>query len=68
MREALIHAFNFEFINQTLNGGTEPHESAEAAALAWVKPDNLPGYLHSPAWRRFFALAAEHLDDGYFIY
>jgi len=24
VREALIHAFNFEFINQTLNGGTEP--------------------------------------------
>ena len=24
VREALIHAFNFEFINQTLNGGAEP--------------------------------------------
>ncbi|MCL4187254.1 MAG: extracellular solute-binding protein [Rhodobacteraceae bacterium] len=24
VREALIHAFNFEFINQTLNGGGEP--------------------------------------------
>ena len=24
VREAMIHAFNFEFINQTLNGGTQP--------------------------------------------
>jgi peptide/nickel transport system substrate-binding protein len=24
VREAMIQAFNFEFINQTLNGGTEP--------------------------------------------
>jgi peptide/nickel transport system substrate-binding protein len=24
VRDALIHAFNFEFINQALNGGTEP--------------------------------------------
>lgn len=24
VRDALIHAFNFEFINQTLNGGVEP--------------------------------------------
>lgn len=24
VRDALIHAFNFEFINDTLNGGTEP--------------------------------------------
>jgi peptide/nickel transport system substrate-binding protein len=24
VRDALIHAFNFEFVNQTLNGGTQP--------------------------------------------
>jgi peptide/nickel transport system substrate-binding protein len=24
VREAMIQAFNFEFVNQTLNGGTEP--------------------------------------------
>jgi len=28
VREALIHAFSFEFVNQTLNGGTEPRISS----------------------------------------
>lgn len=28
VRDALIHAFNFEFVNQTLNGGTPPRISS----------------------------------------
>jgi peptide/nickel transport system substrate-binding protein len=28
VREAMIHAFNFEFINQVLNGGTQPRISS----------------------------------------
>jgi peptide/nickel transport system substrate-binding protein len=28
VRDALIHAFNFEFVNQTLNGGTFPRRTS----------------------------------------
>ncbi len=28
VRDALLHAFNFEFINQTLNGGAEPRRAS----------------------------------------
>lgn len=28
VRDALIHAFNFEFVNQTVNGGTQPRRAS----------------------------------------
>lgn len=43
-------------------------ETDEAAALAWVTPEELVGYQRPAAWRRFFALAAKHLDNGCFLY
>jgi len=56
VREALIHAFNFEFINQTLNGGVEPRITSY-----WA--NSILGMDHGPAEGRVADLLAPFADD-----
>jgi peptide/nickel transport system substrate-binding protein len=56
VREALIHAFNFEFINQTLNGGTEPRITSDYA-------NSILGMDHGPAEGRVAELLTPFADD-----
>lgn len=56
VREALIHAFNFEFINQTLNGGTEPRITSYYA-------NSILGMDHGPAEGRVADLLAPFAAD-----
>lgn len=51
VREALIQAFNFEFINQTLNGGTEPRITSYFS-------NSILGMDHGPATGRVAELLA----------
>lgn len=56
VREALIHAFNFEFINQTLNGGSEPRITSYFA-------NSILGMDHGPATGRVRELLDPFADD-----
>ena len=49
VREALIHAFNFEFVNQTLNGGADPR-------ITSFFSNSILGMDHGPAEGRVLAL------------
>ena len=51
-----------------IEGDWQAVETEEAGALAWVAPEALTAYTRPAGWQRFFALAAAHLDDGYFLY
>lgn len=51
-----------------IEGDGRAMETDEAAALAWMVPEELETYPRPEPWHRFFALAAGHLDDGYFLY
>jgi peptide/nickel transport system substrate-binding protein len=56
VREAMIQAFNFEFVNQTLNGGTEPRITSYFS--------NSPlGMLPGPAEGRVAEFLAPFADD-----
>ena len=56
VREALIHAFNFEFINQTLNGGVEPRITSY-----WA--NSVLGMDHGPAEGRVADFLAPFADE-----
>lgn len=56
VREAMILAFNFEFINQTLNGGTEPR-------IASYFSNSVLGTDHGPAAGRTAELLAPFAAD-----
>jgi peptide/nickel transport system substrate-binding protein len=56
VRAALIHAFDFEFINQTLNGGTEPRITSYFS-------NSVLGMDHGPAEGRVRALLAPYADS-----
>ena len=56
VREALIHAFSFEFVNQTLNGGTEPRITSYYA-------NSILGMDHGPAEGRVAELLAPFAAD-----
>ncbi|MGG7646370.1 extracellular solute-binding protein [Rhodovulum sp. YNF3179] len=65
VRAAMIHAFNFEFINQTLNGGTQPR-------IQSYFDNSVLGMRPGPAEGRVRALLAPYADtlppgalDGY---
>jgi ADP-ribose pyrophosphatase YjhB (NUDIX family) len=40
----------------------------DAASQIWVAPATLARYSHPAGWDRLLTLAADHLDDGYFLY
>ncbi len=56
VRDALLHAFNFEFINQTLNGGAQPRRASYFANSAL-------GMGGGPAEGRVRDLLAPFADD-----
>ncbi len=56
VREAMILAFNFEFINQTLNGGTEPR-------ITSYYSNSVLGMDHGPAEDRVAELLAPFAAD-----
>ncbi|WP_347309805.1 extracellular solute-binding protein [Defluviimonas sp. SAOS-178_SWC] len=56
VREAMILAFNFEFINQTLNGGTEPRITSYFS-------NSVLGMGHGPATGRVAELLAPYAAD-----
>jgi peptide/nickel transport system substrate-binding protein len=56
VREAMILAFNFEFINQTLNGGTEPRITSYFS-------NSVLGMDHGPAQGRVAELLAPFAAD-----
>ncbi|MGO4914864.1 extracellular solute-binding protein [Pseudogemmobacter sp. W21_MBD1_M6] len=56
VREAMIQAFNFEFINQTLNGGTEPRITSYFS-------NSVLGMDHGPAEGREAELLAPFYAD-----